>query len=97
MAPPMPTGRTPGFLSSATRRPTIRAQYAAHGGDPFASHCVHAASYSPSSSDSAPNRVHQSLSIDGSAPLGPPGPPIFPTISSISCAVTLSGSTVGLL
>ena len=75
MALPIPTGRTPGHLSRATRCPAIRARYAAHGGDPFASHLVQAASYSLRASDSALKRVHQSLSIVESVLLGPPALP----------------------
>ena len=92
---PIPTGRTPGHLSRATSRTDIRSRYADHGGDPFASHLDQAASSSLRASYSALNCVQHYFSIIESVPLGPPDPPIFLIVSSISCPVMSSGSTVG--
>ena len=72
---PIPTGRTPGIFSRAMMRPAIRARYAAHRGNPLASHQVHKVSSSRISLDSAQNCVHQSFRIIELVPLGPPNPP----------------------
>jgi hypothetical protein len=37
---PIPTGYTPGFVSSAHSQPPRRARYTAHGGKEFASHSM---------------------------------------------------------
>ena len=83
---PMPTGRTPGFLSSATRRPWRIARYAAQGGEVLPSQSVHSNSSSLSSAEAFPCLSKALLSSAESTLLHPAAP-----VSFLATASTIAG------
>ena len=91
----MPTGRTPGFLSSATSQPARNAQYAAYGGDSLEIQWVHSAISSRSAWDSTPHRNSQSRSMTESIPLGPAEPVRSVATCWMTSLDTSSGIGVG--
>ena len=84
---PMPTGRTPGCLSNATRRLVISARMAAQGGELLLSHSTQAATSSRSSWDWRLKFKSQSSQARLSAPEGPaPSRSLEATCSTMPCS-----------
>ena len=93
----MPTGRTPGLLSSATRRHSISAQWVAQGGEEVASQSSKLATTTLSSSKTHPKRRSQFRSSIASDPSAPAAPESFDAThvmsSSVKLRVTVSGTS----
>ena len=93
----MPTGRTLGRLSSATRRHAKSAQYADHGGEELAIQSDSLETMNLNSSDAHPKRRNKFLSSIASAPSAPTAPESFDathvTSSSVKSTSTTSGTS----